>query len=258
MSDTALETVATNEPAVVADPVVVEPAPEVVGTPVAETAPAEEPKRGRGRPRKAAPAAVAPEANVLAKAPPKPAKRKAAVAKPRPAAAILKSKSKPVPVTAPKLAVKRTPVAAAPAKQKETVKMATKTKTTDFTAKFQEAGEKAKAAFGDAGEFAKGNVEAVVASTKILATGVKAMGEAYVAETKSAYETMTADWKALVSVKSPTEFFELQTKLARKNFDAAVATGSKKSEEVLKLANEAFQPISTRFSLAMEKIKQAA
>ena len=41
-------------------------------------------------------------------------------------------------------------------------------------------------------------------------------------------------------------------------FDAAVAASSKNSEAMLKLANEAFQPISTRVSLAVEKIKKAA
>ena len=130
---------------------------------------------------------------------------------------------------------------------------------------FKDAGEKARAAFeksqavfGDAGEFAKGNLEAVVESSKILANGVKSMTETYVSEGRSAYETMTADFKELVAVKSPAQFFELQSKLFRKNFDAAVAKGSKKSEETLKLANEAFQPISTRLSLAMEKIKSAA
>lgn len=165
----------------------------------------------------------------------------------------------------------KTPQAAAqaPAAKKETVKMATKTKKPQITAAFEDsfkdagakakaAFEKSQAAFGDAGEFAKGNMEAVVASGKVLANGMKAMGEAYVAETRSAYETLTADLKELAAVKSPVEFFELHSKLLRKNFDAAVANGSKKSEEVLKLANEAFQPVSTRISLAMEKIKRAA
>ena len=50
----------------------------------------------------------------------------------------------------------------------------------------------------------------------------------------------------------------LQSALLRKNFDAAVAASSKNSEAMLKLVNEAFQPISTRVSLAVEKIKTAA
>jgi phasin family protein len=262
----------------VSEPAVSEPAAAVIAAPVAsvEAAPL---KRGRGRPRKGT--VVADIAKVPAKAPAKASVVKKAVAakvaaKPqakaaKPAKTVIAAKPKAVKAkaVAPKLTVKTTAAPKATAPQKETVKMATKTKTPEITAKIQEsfkdatekakaAFEKSQAAFGDAGEFAKGNVEAVVTSTKILAAGVKTMGEAYVAETKSAYETMTADIKELAAVKSPTEFFELQSKLMRKNFDAAVATGSKKSEETLKLVNEAFQPISTRLSLAMEKIKQAA
>lgn len=189
------------------------------------------------------------------------AKVVAAKAAPAKEKSVNKTAGKKKPATEKK-PVQRRAARKAPVAQKETVKMATKNKTPEFAAAFQEsfkdAGEKAKAVFGDAGEFAKGNLEAVAASGRILANGVKAMGEAYVAETRSAYETATADIKQLAAVKSPVEFFELQSKLFRKNFDAAVATGSKKSEEALKLANEAFQPLSTRISLAMEKFKRAA
>jgi phasin family protein len=279
VSETPLAEIAVAE--VAAEVPVAEPAVAVIATPVApaEAAPV---KRGRGRPRKGTQVAVPVAAIAKAPAAAKPVTPKAVAAKvaakPQPKAAnpaktatAVKAKAvaKPAKVVAPKLTVKRTAAPKATAPQKETVKMATKTKTPEITAKIQEtfkdatekakaAFEKSQAAFGDAGEFAKGNVEAVVSSTKILAAGVKTMGETYVAETKSAYETMTADMKELAAVKSPTEFFELQSKLLRKNFDAAVATGSKKSEETLKLVNEAFQPISTRLSLAMEKIKQAA
>ena len=239
-----------------AAPVAAKPAPVPVAPAPVAIAPAKPAadvaapvKRGRGRPRKvpgaaAKPAATKPAAKVATKAP-------AASAKPK-----ITAKYPVNPI------VKRAAAPKAPVIKKEIPVMATKSNTPEFAAKiqdtFKDAAEKAKAAFGDTGEFAKGNLEAVVESTKILASGMKSMGETYVTETKSAYETMTADLKSLTAVKSPTEFFELQSKLFKKNFDAAVATGSKKSEAVLKLANEAFQPISTRVSLAMEKVKKAA
>ena len=157
----------------------------------------------------------------------------------------------------------------ASAPKKETVKMATKTKTPEFAASIQEslkdASEKAKAAFeksqalfGDAGEFTKGNVEALVESGKVLAAGVQDLGKDYVAEAKSAFETVQADFKALAAVKSPADFFKLQGEILRRNFDAAVTAGSKNSEKAVKLANEAFAPIQNRVSLAIEKVKQAA
>ena len=142
-------------------------------------------------------------------------------------------------------------------------------KTTDFTKPFADAigdaQSKAKAAFdksaalaAEATEFAKGNVEAVVASTKVYAAGVQDLGKTYAEEAKSAFETLTADIKELAAVKSPAELFQLQAKLARRNFDALFAYGSKNTDAVSKLATEAFAPISGRISLAAEKISQAA
>ena len=145
----------------------------------------------------------------------------------------------------------------------------TKTQTEDFAARIKDsvadAQERAKVAyekstvmFGDVTEFSKGNVEALVESTKILAAGLQDMGKAYVADSKSAIETLTADVKELAAVKSPTDFFKLQSEILRRNFDAAIAAGSKNSETLVKLAGDAFAPISTRASMAIEKVKQAA
>ncbi|WP_353230751.1 phasin family protein [Novosphingobium sp.] len=141
--------------------------------------------------------------------------------------------------------------------------------TTDYTEKlqtaFKDASEKAKAAMeksqaglGEMGEFTKGNMEALIESSKIFAAGLQEMTKGYMAASKSTIETMTAEMKDLAAVKSPTELMEKQSTLLRKQFDAAVATSSKNSEAMLKLASEAFQPISNRVSLAVEKIKHAA
>ncbi|MCX7284302.1 MAG: TIGR01841 family phasin [Novosphingobium sp.] len=247
------------------------------------------------QPEATAPEAKAPEAKAKPALKTKPVKTRSA--KPVKAEAVQKPAEKPLskvrvakarvakaplavaPVPAVKPAAKR-PFTATPrvkqnsaapyattAPRKELFAMATTSTeiTEKMTAAFKEAQDKAKAALeksqaamGDVSEFAKGNVEAVVESTKILATGLQEMTKGYVAETKSVFETMTADAKDLTTVTSPTEFFQKQSALMRKNFDAAVAASSKNSEAMLKLATEAFQPISTRVSLAVEKMKQAA
>lgn len=152
---------------------------------------------------------------------------------------------------------------------KEKIMATAKTTTTDFTKPINEAiGEfqtRAKAAYEkgsealtEASEFTKGNVEALVESGKILAGGAQDLSKTYVEEAKGAYETLTADLKELAAVKSPTELFQLQGKIARRNFDALVATSSKNTEALIKLANEAFAPLSGRASVAAEKLTQAA
>ena len=142
-------------------------------------------------------------------------------------------------------------------------------KTTDFTKPINEAmGEfqtRAKVAYekssetlAEATEFAKDNIEAVVESGKILAGGAQDLGKTYVEEAKSAYETLTSDLKELAAVKSPTELFQLQGKIARRNFDAMVAASSKNTEAMIKLYSEAFAPISGRVNVAAEKLTQVA
>ncbi|MEO0030351.1 MAG: hypothetical protein RIS94_109 [Pseudomonadota bacterium] len=281
-AETAVPAVAAVEEAAVdatPAPVVVEaPAPVEAGTVV----PSPEKKKA-GRPRKdavkvedkpvVAPVAKAPALKVKSPKEKSPKVRavKAKAAKPAPAPRKTPTvaPAKPVPVVRKTRVISAAAPARglAPAPRKEQFKMATTT--TEFTEKFQsafkDASEKAKAAFeksqanlGDASEFAKGNVEAIVASGKIFAAGLQELSKGYVAESKAAVESLSEELKGLTSVKSPTEFFEKQSALLRKQFDAAVAVSSKNSEAMLKLATEAFQPISTRVSLAVEKMKQAA
>ena len=206
-------------------------------------------------------------AKVEVKAKPSPAKTATAEPAPTKAPASKVAAAKPVAAKPSKTKTVSKPAAPKPASIKETKIMATTN--TEITTKIQDAvkdaaakaktyAEKSQVGLGEVGAFAKGNVEAMVQSTKILASGMQEMGKGYVAEAKTAFETMTTDAKDLASAKSPTEFFEKQNAILKKNFDAAVAKSSKSSEAMLKLVNEAFQPLSTRMSLAMEKVKKAA
>mgnify|MGYP000166684116 FL=1 len=180
-----------------------------------------------------------------------------------------KAAAKPAQRKAAKRAAPKAAAAKAAPSFKDTIMAKTQNAAEDFTAKVKEAvteaQDRAKLAFeksqafaGEAGEFTKGNVEALVESGKVLAAGLQDMGKDYVVEAKSAFETVQADLRELAAVKSPADFFKLQGEILRRNFDAAVATGSKNSEKVVKLANEAFAPIQNRVSLAIEKVKQAA
>lgn len=128
----------------------------------------------------------------------------------------------------------------------------------DMQSRAQTAYEKSSEITGEMSEFAKGNVEAMVEAGKLLAAGMQNMGKTYVEDAKSAYETVTGDLKEVAAIKSPSELFQLQGKLARRNFDAMVAFSSKQTETMMKLANESFAPISSRMSVAAEKISKAA
>ena len=213
----------------------------------------------------AEPKKAAPNAPKKKAAPKKVAAKKAAPAKKPVAAKKIKAAPKKA-ATAKAKAAKTTPIS----HLKDTI-MATAKKTaeTEYAAKAKELAAdvqtRAKAAYDkgteltkDAVEFQKGNLDALVESGKILASGMQDMGRTYVEEAKSAAETVQEDVKKFAAVKSPTELFQLQGEIARRNFDAMVSTTSKNTEAMLKLANEAFAPVSNRMSLAAEKVRKAA
>lgn len=114
--------------------------------------------------------------------------------------------------------------------------------------------EKGTEAMTEVTDLAKGNVEALVESTKIIAAGMQDIGRTYAEEAKAAYEQITADMKEMAAIKSPTELFQLQGKIMRRNFDSLVATSSRNTEAMMKLVNEAFAPLSSRISATAEKM----
>ena len=130
---------------------------------------------------------------------------------------------------------------------------------------FAEANERAKVAvekgtklFEEANEFSKGNIEAIVESGKIAAKGFESFGQDAAEYSRKQFEGATAALKSLSTIKSPTDFFKLQSDYVRSSFDSIVAQTSKNTEAMLKLAGEVAQPISSRVALAAEKAKIAA
>jgi phasin family protein len=212
---------------------------------------------------KAAPKKTAKPARVAKKTLAKKAAPKKAVAPKKPAA-LRSAKAQPVaakPVAAPKRAL--------PTITQLKDKIMANTQTTDFTNTVKtvaaDAQTRAKAAYdrfqsyaGEMTDMTKGNVEALVEAGKILGSGVQDMARGEVEAAKGAYETLTADLKAMAAIKNPTELFKLQGEIARRNFDAAVARAAKNAEVSLKLVNDAFAPISSRMSIAAERLSNAA
>jgi phasin family protein len=120
-------------------------------------------------------------------------------------------------------------------------------RTQQITAKSQKAAEQ----FSD---LAKANVEAIVEAGKIAANGAKALGQDVIATGREGIEQASDAVKTLAEAKSPAEFFQIQSELARASFDRLVAETSKLTERVVKLAGEAAEPLQTRASLNAERI----
>ena len=227
--------------------------------PVAKAAPAKKAASENVAAKKAAPKKAAAK-----KAPAKKAAAKKTAAKRKAPTAKRAVKAAPSKTTAK---TKTTQAANTVSKLKDTIMAKAKDTNITDTAKDMaaDAQTRVKVAAAKAGEFAgelnsfnKDNLEAVVESGKILLAGAQDMGREQIATTKTVAATVTTDVKKMVAVKSPTELVQLQGEIARRNVDAAISFGSKNTENWLKIYNDAFAPISSRVSVAVERFKKAA
>ena len=118
----------------------------------------------------------------------------------------------------------------------------------------QQIAAKSQKAAEQLSELAKANVEAFVEASRIYAGGAKALGQDVIASGRDGIEQASDAVKTLAEAKSPAEFFQIQSELARASFDRFVAESSKLTERVVKLAGEAVEPLQTRASLNAERI----
>jgi phasin family protein len=106
-------------------------------------------------------------------------------------------------------------------------------------------------------DLTKGNIEALVASTKVAANGVEKIGQEVAEYSRKHFEDTSAAIKGFADIKSPADLFRLQGEFARTQFDSVIAESSKLSETMIKLAGDMFEPITSRYSVAAERVKSA-
>ena len=102
-------------------------------------------------------------------------------------------------------------------------------------------------------DLARANVEAVVEASRVAAEGARSIGQDVVAKQRDSVEQAADVIRSLAEAKSPTEYLQLQGEFARSQFDRAVAETSKLTESLVKLAGEAFQPLSNRATANAER-----
>ena len=107
-------------------------------------------------------------------------------------------------------------------------------------------------------DLTRGNVEAIVASSKVAAKGVEALSQDAAEYSRKSFEEASAALKSFAEVKSATDFFKLQSDYARAAFDSAVAESARLSETMLKIAGDVAEPITSRYTVAAERVKTLA
>ena len=131
-----------------------------------------------------------------------------------------------------------------------------------FQAAFGEINERAKAAaekgtklVEEMTDLTRGNVEALVASSKVAQKGLETLGQTAADYGRKSFEDAQNAFKNFGEIRSATDFFKLQGDYARGAFDAAIAESARVSEAMLKIANDAAQPLASRYTVAADRVK---
>lgn len=220
--------------------------PEPIPAPVVETA------------TEAAPEAPVAEAAPVAETPAPAPAFKPVVEPPTPLLAAPVDSFPPVAVPSKKGTMIMTDVMETAKTYAEEAKTRIQSAMSEMNDKTKAAMEKSAKAFEELGELTKGNLEAVVESSKIAAKGVESLGQEAAEFSRKSFEKTSATMKSFAAVKTPTEFFQLQGELMSAMMDGFASEASKSSEALLKLASDISQPISNRVSIVTEKMKSLA
>jgi phasin family protein len=120
-------------------------------------------------------------------------------------------------------------------------------------AKVKEGMDKAMKTAEELVTFSQGNLEALVKSGQIWASGMQDLGKQFAANAQASFDETMATFKALSSVKSLKDAFDLQANLARTAMEKTLAESGRLTDASMKLTEQTLAPITARVSLAVEK-----
>jgi phasin family protein len=123
----------------------------------------------------------------------------------------------------------------------------------DANERSQDLAKRSQKVAGELADLARANVEAVVEASRVAAEGARSIGQDVAATSRDGVEQAADAIRSLAEAKSPTEYLQLQSEFARASFDRVVAESSRLTESLVKLAGEAFQPLSNRATANAER-----
>ncbi len=118
--------------------------------------------------------------------------------------------------------------------------------------KMKEGVEKAMKTAEEMISFSQGNIEAIMKSSQIYASGFQDIAKRFAASNKAALEESVSFTKSLLGVKSVKEAVDLQSDFARSSIEKLVAETNQMTDASVRLAEEAIQPLTVRMSMAVQ------
>lgn len=126
----------------------------------------------------------------------------------------------------------------------------------DAAERGEEAVKRSKLAAEQLADITRANVDAFVEAGKIATSGAQSLGQEVLAKGRANVDHAASTVRSLAEAKTPADVVQVQSDYVRTAFDRLVEETSSLTESMVKLAGEAFEPISTRASLNAERFNE--
>jgi phasin family protein len=120
-------------------------------------------------------------------------------------------------------------------------------------ARVKEGMEKAMKTAEEFVAFGQGNLEAVMKSGQIWAAGMQDLSKQVAASAQASFDESVSAFKAMTSVRSVKDAFDLQASFARATMEKAISESGRLTDASFRLTEQTLAPLTARVSLAVEK-----
>ena len=102
--------------------------------------------------------------------------------------------------------------------------------------------------------FSQGNVEAMMKSSQIWASGLQDLSRQITATAQASFQDNVSMLRSLTAIRTLQDAVALQTTTARTAMEKALAESTRLTETSMKLAEQASTPLTARVGAAMEMV----
>jgi phasin family protein len=126
----------------------------------------------------------------------------------------------------------------------------------DAAGRGEEAVKRSRKAAEELADIARANVDAFVEAGRIATSGAQSIGQQVLAKGRDKVDYAATTVRSLAEAKTPADVLQVQSDYVRGAFDRFVEDSANLTESLVKLVGEAFEPLSTRASLNVERFNE--
>lgn len=126
----------------------------------------------------------------------------------------------------------------------------------DAAGRSEEAVKRSRKVAEELADITRANVDAFVEAGRIATSGGQSIGQQVLAKSRDNIDQAATAVRSLAEAKTPADVLQVQSDFVRGAFDRFVEETSSLTESLVKVAGEAFEPLTARASLNVERFNE--